>query len=147
MPNLERCCNCDDPTGRAGRGEDSLYLDAINAGPFCQRCWDAIVAELDRDLEREVERLKAQDEIQGRILFDVEGILKDDSLDHEESVDLALEKLKENPPTWDTFTLMEVERDQANAELTALRAPRTRAEVEGGAGDGCNCVATTGRAL
>ena len=34
---LEHCCECDEPTGRAGRGEDSLYHD--DNGPFCSDCW------------------------------------------------------------------------------------------------------------
>lgn len=34
---LEYCCECDQLTGRAGRGEDSLYYD--DDGPFCWDCW------------------------------------------------------------------------------------------------------------
>ena len=37
---LERCCECDDPTGRAGRGDGSLY-DDDDEGPFCGDCWNA----------------------------------------------------------------------------------------------------------
>lgn len=33
---LEYCCECAQPTGRAGRSEDSLYDDD---GPFCRECW------------------------------------------------------------------------------------------------------------
>ncbi len=33
----ERCCHCDEPTGRAGKGDDSLY-DALGNGPLCQNC-------------------------------------------------------------------------------------------------------------
>ena len=36
---LERCCICDQETGRAGRLDDSLYLDN-GEGPFCEECWD-----------------------------------------------------------------------------------------------------------
>jgi hypothetical protein len=41
---LEYCCECDQPTGRAGRGDDSIYV--INAltkdevGPLCPECRD-----------------------------------------------------------------------------------------------------------
>jgi hypothetical protein len=35
---IERCFKCDEPTGRAGIGEDSLYDDS-GAGPFCEACW------------------------------------------------------------------------------------------------------------
>jgi hypothetical protein len=36
---LEYCFLCDQPTGRAGIGEDSLY-DDFGHGPFCESCWD-----------------------------------------------------------------------------------------------------------
>jgi hypothetical protein len=39
---LERCCICDDPTGRSGIGDDSIYDDDGN-GPYCPGCfWDAM---------------------------------------------------------------------------------------------------------
>ena len=38
MRNAERCCICDEPTGRAGRGEDSIYCERCEAGPFCENC-------------------------------------------------------------------------------------------------------------
>lgn len=37
---LEVCCKCDEPTGRAGKGEDSLYA-SNGDGPFCPMCWPA----------------------------------------------------------------------------------------------------------
>lgn len=30
---------CHEPTGKAGRGEDSLYTPN-GVGPWCERCWD-----------------------------------------------------------------------------------------------------------
>jgi len=36
--NIERCCACDDPTGKAGPGDDSLYTDG-GVGPFCDSCY------------------------------------------------------------------------------------------------------------
>lgn len=36
---LEECCECDEPTGRAGKGEDSIYCDECEEGPFCSECW------------------------------------------------------------------------------------------------------------
>lgn len=36
---LEYCCECDQPTGRAGRTEDSLFTED-DRGPFCSECWD-----------------------------------------------------------------------------------------------------------
>ena len=38
MSDLERCCKCDEPTGRAGKGDDSIYLDG-GEGPFCLACY------------------------------------------------------------------------------------------------------------
>ena len=34
---LEYCCICDEPTERAGRLDDSLYID--DDGPFCEECF------------------------------------------------------------------------------------------------------------
>ena len=38
---LEYCCECGEPTGNAGRGDDSLYTDD-GEGPFCQDCWERL---------------------------------------------------------------------------------------------------------
>ena len=37
----ERCCLCDQATGRAGKGEDSIYIDLTHAnlGPLCPECY------------------------------------------------------------------------------------------------------------
>jgi hypothetical protein len=35
---LELCFLCDEPTGRAGRLDDSIY-SASGKGPFCWDCW------------------------------------------------------------------------------------------------------------
>ncbi len=43
MSDLEYCTLCDEPTGRAGRGEDSLYIDFGDGscfGPLCEKCFD-----------------------------------------------------------------------------------------------------------
>lgn len=37
----ERCTLCDETTGRAGKGEDSLYTED-DRGPFCEKCWDSL---------------------------------------------------------------------------------------------------------
>lgn len=37
-PKIELCIYCGEPTGFAGKGEDSLYLD--NSGPWCQECYE-----------------------------------------------------------------------------------------------------------
>lgn len=35
---LEYCCECDQPTGNAGKGEDSNYTED-DAGPYCWECF------------------------------------------------------------------------------------------------------------
>jgi hypothetical protein len=41
---LEYCAECDEPTGRAGRDEDSIYLiyevSGVEVGPLCPMCRD-----------------------------------------------------------------------------------------------------------
>ena len=42
QPSKERyeyCFLCGNPTGRAGRGDDSIYDDAGDSGPYCEECW------------------------------------------------------------------------------------------------------------
>ena len=39
MKKIERCFVCDEPTGNAGRHEDSLYGDESD-GPYCRSCRD-----------------------------------------------------------------------------------------------------------
>ena len=36
---LEYCFICESPTGRAGRGDDSIYADD-DSGPYCPECWE-----------------------------------------------------------------------------------------------------------
>lgn len=38
---FERCCECDETTGRAGRGDDSIYVevDGKEIGPLCLDCF------------------------------------------------------------------------------------------------------------
>ena len=40
---LEYCCECGQPTGGAGRGEDSLYIG--DDGPYCSACHETAQAE------------------------------------------------------------------------------------------------------
>ncbi len=38
---IEYCCKCEEATGHAGRGEDSIYVEYENGkevGPLCIRC-------------------------------------------------------------------------------------------------------------
>lgn len=36
---IEVCFICGEPTGRAGKCDDSMF-DAFNDGPYCEDCWD-----------------------------------------------------------------------------------------------------------
>lgn len=47
----EHCIVCDDPTGRSGRGEDSLYCEYCDIGPFCPECFDEHMKECGGWLE------------------------------------------------------------------------------------------------
>ena len=48
MTTLEYCCECDNPTERAGRSEDSIYADFMiggdEIGPLCWKCYENLVA-------------------------------------------------------------------------------------------------------
>lgn len=40
---LEHCSVCDEPTGRAGIADDSIYWEGI--GPLCEACNDQLLHE------------------------------------------------------------------------------------------------------
>lgn len=52
-PRYEYCCICTDPTGRAGRADDSIYRDLLKPygnqsagdeiGPLCDVCLSELV--------------------------------------------------------------------------------------------------------
>ena len=39
--HLEYCCNCNQPTGCAGKGDDSHYTED-GKGPYCWDCWERL---------------------------------------------------------------------------------------------------------
>jgi len=47
---LEYCIKCDEPTGHAGAGEDSLY-GPTGDGPYCVSCYDELYAEAEAESE------------------------------------------------------------------------------------------------
>ena len=59
MRDIEMCCNCNSPTGKAGRGDDSIYCECGD-GPFCLDCYHALLQEqsLVEDFGGDVERLR-----------------------------------------------------------------------------------------
>lgn len=46
--DYETCWICDENTGRAGKGDDSLY-DVDDGGPYCPECWDKVTPELKEE--------------------------------------------------------------------------------------------------
>ena len=53
--NIETCCICDSPTGKAGKGEDSLYSEKGD-GPDCEDCYEWKYGNLSNNLIPFVER-------------------------------------------------------------------------------------------
>ena len=68
MGKFESCCQCDENTGRADRGEDSLYTEEGDVGPYCATCWDdaeywqSFAGELISSLRSAGERRKEQND-------------------------------------------------------------------------------------
>jgi len=52
MASVEMCCKCDEPTGRAGRGDDSIGADD-GSGPYCENCQSRMTKERKLDNEHE----------------------------------------------------------------------------------------------
>lgn len=66
IQSYEICIACGNHTGKAGAGEDSIYVgDNCGLGPLCEECYDDVLESVTRDfkdqrvgeLEAEVERL------------------------------------------------------------------------------------------
>ena len=60
--DYELCCECGNPTGRAGKDDDSLYCPACDSGPFCEACydshiWHVLPGEVGA-LKKEIENLR-----------------------------------------------------------------------------------------
>lgn len=52
--NVEHCVKCDEATGRAGRGDDSLF-DADGKGPYCENCWDKTGEPMKKEIGGKVQ--------------------------------------------------------------------------------------------
>lgn len=46
----ERCVVCDEPTGKAGKADDSLYVDGN--GPYCEDCYEKIIQSISDEEDR-----------------------------------------------------------------------------------------------
>lgn len=53
----EYCMLCDEPTGRAGAGEDSIYV--MDYGPLCESCYGSLVPTIEQQA-KEIDTLKKQ---------------------------------------------------------------------------------------
>jgi hypothetical protein len=60
---IERCLWCNEPTGRAGGCEDSLYSNDEGIGPFCERCWDDLRDTFSDDIGHSMRTLKCMTNI------------------------------------------------------------------------------------
>ena len=54
----EYCCDCGCETGKAGRGEDSIYCDLCDSGPFCEECFDK--HRCTQELQKELTAARAE---------------------------------------------------------------------------------------
>ena len=57
---LEKCCACDEPTGRAGRCDDSLFMD--DDGPFCEACFEATIQSAAEGVIQEADQLRSHND-------------------------------------------------------------------------------------
>ena len=76
MSELERCCDCDEPTDRSGESEDSRYSPS-GVGPFCDSCWndgEAIdtrqtrIAALESERDAALQRLVHEEGTNARLI-------------------------------------------------------------------------------
>lgn len=60
--SLEYCCECDEETGNAGRGEDSLFIEVGDAevGPLCSSCYGNQAADTIETLQSKLTALEAE---------------------------------------------------------------------------------------
>ena len=62
--SYEECFICNDLTGRSGEGEDSLYCDECDNGPYCPDCFrkhhksDTKVARLEAEIVLKTDYIK-----------------------------------------------------------------------------------------
>lgn len=63
MNRKELCANCGDPTGRAGKGEDSIYCVNCDFGPLCEACADEDCPECGKPTDEDVELAPPRSEI------------------------------------------------------------------------------------
>jgi len=89
--NIEVCFICGEPTGRAGKVDDSIYAEN-GEGPFCEDCYDKrtnkslpdptyTIAEIKAYLEKNLQPLFMDGEYIGNIALESAIELLDDEQD------------------------------------------------------------------
>lgn len=99
--NLELCCKCEAPTGRAGHGDDSIYFEDIYGdalGPLCEECAKGYTIDSIAQLEAERDRLRvAYDDCASELVLALKYIeskphdIPQESLDRAKQATNALE--------------------------------------------------------
>ena len=132
----EYCCECGDKTGRAGRGDDSLYID--DNGPYCEDCYeaemtadtklDALIAriedgetltrEIDLDIQRAITKAKIPND---KRHLESLGFAFHDSSVHEEGYCLGV------LPSWHSSfdAVMSLARNESEGFLLLQKACST----------------------
>ena len=82
---LEYCFVCDEPTGCAGRADDSHYNED-GEGPFCWDCW---CKDENPRLHEQLDDAEAKNKELAKALQDIIGVGKTD--DNGEGVDVILD--------------------------------------------------------
>lgn len=113
--NLERCCRCETPTGRAGVHDDSMYT-MFGEGPLCEDCYDLPMKYEERIAALESERDEYKSKCEG--MFEVGGF--------EYFNQRLTEERAESSRLRNAINLMKKERNELNTELAA-----TKRECEG----------------
>ena len=57
VKRYEHCFVCDDLTGKAGRADDSLYINSV--GPFCENCYDERLVQCAESVDADPAALSA----------------------------------------------------------------------------------------
>jgi hypothetical protein len=57
VKRYEHCFVCDDLTGKAGRADDSLYINSV--GPFCENCYDERLVQCAESVDADPAALTA----------------------------------------------------------------------------------------
>tara|TARA_R110000868_G_scaffold1498_4_gene11741 strand:- start:4402 stop:4689 length:288 start_codon:yes stop_codon:yes gene_type:complete len=82
---FELCKECDEPTGRAGKGEDSLY--AGDFGPYCESCWGDVPEDLADIIEAQRRKMVSMNDIIVDLYESLESALSDRGYEGEDGIE------------------------------------------------------------